>query len=242
MSVPTVAVAPLDAPVIVSAAVKSVAPNPAVKVYEIGDVVEIILPTAPELAPVIFSPLRKVPTRLLTVNCGAVAAALVSSESNTACNLNTSARPKEISLSVDLTPYAPSTSVAITLSCLDSCVVFFISPRKFNKSVKDIKDHFSGRKILICREMTKFYEEYIRVDINDLEPFKLNPKGELTIVISEKKKEKKSSIMLNESDKKKIQIMIKKLSIKDITDLISQNSNVPKKEIYNYCLKLKNEE
>jgi 16S rRNA (cytidine1402-2'-O)-methyltransferase len=128
------------------------------------------------------------------------------------------------------------------LSNLDSCVVFFISPRKFNKSVKDIKDHFSGRKILICREMTKFYEEYIRVDINDLEPFKLNPKGELTIVISEKKKEKKSSIMLNESDKKKIQIMIKKLSIKDITDLISQNSNVPKKEIYNYCLKLKNEE
>ena len=35
--------------------------------------------------------------------------------------------------------------------------------------------------------------------------------------------------------------MIKKLSIKDITDLISQKSNVPKKEIYNYCLKLKNE-
>ena len=35
--------------------------------------------------------------------------------------------------------------------------------------------------------------------------------------------------------------MIKKLSIKDITDLISQNSNIPKKIIYNYCLKLKNE-
>ena len=36
--------------------------------------------------------------------------------------------------------------------------------------------------------------------------------------------------------------MIKKLSVKDITDLISQNSNVPKKEIYNFCLKLKHEE
>ena len=35
--------------------------------------------------------------------------------------------------------------------------------------------------------------------------------------------------------------MIKKLSIKDITDLISQNSKVQKKEIYNYCLKLRNE-
>ena len=124
---------------------------------------------------------------------------------------------------------------------INGCIVFFISPRKFNKSIKDIKQYFSGRKILICREMTKFYEEYIRADIDDLEPFKPDPKGELTIVISEKLNEKNSSIILKESDKKNIQKMIKKLSIKDITDLIGQNTNVSKKEIYNYCLKLKNE-
>ena len=126
------------------------------------------------------------------------------------------------------------------LSNLDSCIVFFISPRKFNRSIKDIKQYFFGRKILICREMTKFYEEYIRANINDLEPFKSDPKGELTLVISENL-EKNSSIILKESDKKNIQKMIKKISIKDITNLISQNTNVPKKEIYNYCLKLKNE-
>jgi 16S rRNA (cytidine1402-2'-O)-methyltransferase len=124
---------------------------------------------------------------------------------------------------------------------LDGCIVFFISPRKFNRSVKDIKQYFADRKILICREMTKFYEEFTRTDIDKLEPFKSDPKGELTIVISEKTKERNSSITLKESDKKNIQKMIKKLSIKDITDLISQNSNVPKKEIYNYCLKLKDE-
>jgi 16S rRNA (cytidine1402-2'-O)-methyltransferase len=127
------------------------------------------------------------------------------------------------------------------LSNLESCIVFFISPRKFNKSVTDIKHHFSGRKILICREMTKFYEEYIRADIDNLEPFKYDPKGELTIIISEKSKERNLSILLNESDKKNIQMLINKLSLRDITDLISQNSNVSKKEIYNYCLKLKNE-
>ena len=124
---------------------------------------------------------------------------------------------------------------------LNSCIVFFISPRKFNKSIKDIKYYFSDRKILICREMTKFYEEYIRLDIDTLEPFKSDPKGELTIVISQMLKEKNSSVILKESDKKNIQKMIKKLSIKDITDLISQNTNLPKKVIYNYCLKLKNE-
>ena len=89
--------------------------------------------------------------------------------------------------------------------------------------------------------MTKFFEEYIRTDVDNLEPFKSNPKGEFTIVISEKVKEKNSSIILKESDKKNIQKMIRKLSIKDITDLISQNSKVSKKEIYNYCLKLRNE-
>ena len=127
------------------------------------------------------------------------------------------------------------------LANLEGCIVFFISPRKFNRSIKDLKYYFSNRKILICREMTKFYEEYIRTDVDTLEPFKSDPKGELTMVISEKVKEKNLSIILKESDKKNIQKMIKKLSIKDITDFISQNTNVSKKEIYNYCLKLKNE-
>ncbi len=127
------------------------------------------------------------------------------------------------------------------LSNIDSCIVFFISPRKFNKSVKNIKYYFPDRKILICREMSKFYEEYIRYDIDKLEPFDFDPKGELTIIISEKQKQKNLSIKLSESDMKNIKKLIKKLSVKDITDLISQNSNVPKKEIYNYCLQLKNE-
>ena len=127
------------------------------------------------------------------------------------------------------------------LANLEGCIVFFISPRKFNRSIKDLKRYFSNRKILVCREMTKFYEEYIRTDVETLEPFKSDPKGELTIVISEKVKEKNSSIILKESDKIIIQKLIKKLSIKDIIDLISQNTNVSKKEIYNYCLKMKNE-
>ena len=127
------------------------------------------------------------------------------------------------------------------LTSLESSIVFFISPRKFNRSIKDLKHYFSNRKILICREMTKFYEEYIRTDVDKLEPFKPDPKGELTIIISEKVKEKNLSILLKESDKENIQKMIKKLSIKDITNLISQNTDVSKKDIYNYCLKLKNE-
>ena len=127
------------------------------------------------------------------------------------------------------------------MSQLDSSIVFFISPKKINKAIPFIKNSFSERDILICREMTKFYEEYLRYKVNDLKPFAENLKGELTIVISEKKKMKKDSLLLSESDKNNIKKMIKKLSIKEIVNLISQNNNIPKKKIYNFCLKIKNE-
>ena len=129
-----------------------------------------------------------------------------------------------------------------SLSQLDSSIVFFISPKKINKAIPFIKNNFSERDILICREMTKFYEEYLRYKVSELELFDENLKGELTIVISEKKKIKKGSLLLSESDKNNIRKMIKKLSIKEIVNLISQNNNIPKKKIYDFCLKIKNED
>ena len=127
------------------------------------------------------------------------------------------------------------------LSELSSALVFFVSPRKINKIIPELKKIFSGRKIVFCREISKLYEEYIRKNIDDLELFIKEPKGELTIVISEKKDDKNTSQVLNESDKIMIKKMINKLSVKEITSFINKNRNISKKEIYNYCLKLKNE-
>ena len=127
------------------------------------------------------------------------------------------------------------------LSKLNSSIVFFISPKKINKNIPLIKKNFIGRKILICREMTKFYEEYKRSKVEDLEPLKTNLKGELTIVISEKIHDKKASQTLDESDKRLIKAMINKLSIKEITDLIIRKNDISKKIIYDYCLKIKDE-
>ena len=127
------------------------------------------------------------------------------------------------------------------LSDLNFCLVFFVSPKKINKIVPYLKEYFKDRKILICREISKFYEEYTRSTMEKLELFKNEPKGELTIVISDKKLDKKNSHNLSESDKLNIKNMINKLTTKEITNLISQNSKVSKKKIYEYCLKLKNE-
>ena len=127
------------------------------------------------------------------------------------------------------------------LSQLNGSIIFFISAKKFNRSLNIIKKYFSDREILICKEITKYYEEYFRFNINEIDQKKISLKGEITLVISEKKLVNKTSNNLSESDKIKIRKLIKKLSIKEIVDLIKEGKSIQKKEIYNYCLKVKNE-
>ena len=127
------------------------------------------------------------------------------------------------------------------LSKINSSIVFFVSPKKINRIIPELKFFFAGRKIVFCREISKLYEEFVRVNIDDLKPFSKEPRGEFTIVISEMEIDKKYSKELDESDKINIKKMINKLSVKEITSLISQNKDISKKKIYDYCLKLKNE-
>ena len=124
------------------------------------------------------------------------------------------------------------------LSNLNCSIVFFISAKKLNRNLNVIKEFFSERNIVICKEITKYYEEFFRSKVSDLKAFK-NLKGEITIVISELNNKKKASNNLNESDKKKIGMLIKKLSTKEIVNLLNYEKNISKKEIYNYCLSLK---
>jgi len=127
------------------------------------------------------------------------------------------------------------------LSSLEGSIVFFISPNKLYKRIYDLKEYFLNRDIIICREISKYHEEYIRTSINELSKINFSRKGEITVVISEPKKEKLSFNELEESDKKKINQLIKKMSIKDVVKKISEVKKISKKVIYNYCLEKKNE-
>ena len=89
--------------------------------------------------------------------------------------------------------------------------------------------------------MTKYYEEFIRSEVDKIDLLNLNLKGELTLIVSEIKKDKKTSQILGESDKKIINKMINKLTIKEIVQLINKDKKISNKDIYNYCLNLKNE-
>tara|TARA_B100000945_G_scaffold7578_1_gene6197 strand:- start:2083 stop:2940 length:858 start_codon:yes stop_codon:yes gene_type:complete len=128
-----------------------------------------------------------------------------------------------------------------SISNIKNSIVFFISPKKIKKIIDPIKKYFFNRKIVICREITKLHEEYIRSNVKDLSELDISNKGEITVVISEDISSKKNYNKLEESDKKKIKKLIKKMSIKNIIKEININGQFSKKIIYNYCLKLKNE-
>ena len=118
--------------------------------------------------------------------------------------------------------------------------VFFIPALKINFYLKMFKEYFSGRKMLIAKELTKVHETLLREDVDQVKMFDERIKGELTVIVSEKNIEKKSL------DKEKIvnraKKYLKKYSLKDTVDLILEAEKInKKKEVYKLCLKIKNE-
>ena len=122
---------------------------------------------------------------------------------------------------------------------LDYAIVFFIPASKINFFLEKFKKYFFDRKILIAKEMTKIYEHLIREKVESIKAFSEGTKGELTVVLSSKIKKKHYKKEINESIKMEIKKMLKKYSHKDVVEFISRKENLPKKIVYDLCLKMK---
>ena len=122
---------------------------------------------------------------------------------------------------------------------LNYSIVFFIPASKINFYISKFKNYFFDRKILIAKEMTKMHEDFIRGEIASIRILSENLKGELTVVLSGKNKEKNIQKEMDESVKIEIKKMLKKYSHKDVVEFISKKEDLPKKIVYDFCLKLK---
>ena len=127
------------------------------------------------------------------------------------------------------------------LNSLSNChftQVFFIPSKKINFYLNSFKKFFSGREILIAKEITKIHEEFIREDINKLEMMKHSLKGEITVIISNKElhiEEINEEIIVNKAKK-----YLKNYSLKDTVNLILETEKVKRKKVYDICLKINN--
>jgi 16S rRNA (cytidine1402-2'-O)-methyltransferase len=78
--------------------------------------------------------------------------------------------------------------VLLKLQNIDFAIIFFVPSIRLNFYMNKYKLYFAGREILIARELTKLHETFYRGDLSEIDLSKLKLKGELTIVISKKKK------------------------------------------------------
>ena len=129
--------------------------------------------------------------------------------------------------------------VLSSLSNTNYTQVFFIPSKKINFYLNSFKKYFSGRKILIAKEISKLHENFIRGEIDKINMIKNPLRGELTIVVSEQ------NLNSRVFDEKKIvnkaKKYLNKYSLKDSVNMILESEKVSKKIIYNLCLKIKNE-
>ena len=125
------------------------------------------------------------------------------------------------------------------LSTYEYSQVFFVPALKANFYINEIKKFYSGRRLMIAKEITKIHEEFIRIDLDNFKTLKSPLKGELTFIISNM--DLKEETINEEKIINKAKKYLKKYSMKDTVDLIMETELVNKKKIYQICLKIKNE-
>ena len=131
------------------------------------------------------------------------------------------------------------TQVLDVLSTYEYSQVFFVPALKANFYINEIKKFYSGRRLMIAKEITKIHEEFIRLDLDNFKTLKSPLKGELTFIISNmdlKEKTINEEKIINKAKK-----YLKKYSVKDTVDLIMETEQINKKKIYQICLRIKNE-
>ena len=125
------------------------------------------------------------------------------------------------------------------LNNINFSIVFFIPASKINFYIEKFKTYFSDREILIAKEMTKIHEHFFRGKVTSMPAISENIKGELTVILSNKFTSQYNKTEVHDSIKIEIKKMLKKYSHKDVVEFISKKEDLPKKIVYELCLKLK---
>jgi len=129
----------------------------------------------------------------------------------------------------------------------EKTIIFYETPHRLKRALKDMWDIWGDRKIVIARELTKKYEEIIRGNLSQVltEINTKEIKGEITLVVQGGIRKKENDTL----DFLKIECImeeyLKKLknqgySNKDIAKIAREKLNIPKNIIYKKLLEIKN--
>ncbi len=120
-------------------------------------------------------------------------------------------------------------------------IIFYESPRRIQTLLEEIILNIGDRNGVLCREMTKLHEEFVRGNLsNILRSLKNRPsiKGECTLLVARDEENKDVSMEKVRKEIKK-RLASAKGSLSDIAKEIAKKYNLPKNRVYDEALKIK---
>jgi len=122
-------------------------------------------------------------------------------------------------------------------------IIFYESPRRIQTLLEEIILNIGDRKGVLCREMTKLHEEFVRGNLSKiLKSLKERPsiKGECTLLVAGEEEDKDVSVEKAREEIKK-KLASAKGGLSDIAKEIAKKYNIPKNIVYDEALKIKME-
>jgi len=115
-------------------------------------------------------------------------------------------------------------------------MIAFEAPHRIFETLNDALEVFGDRKVAVCRELTKVYEEVFRGRLSQAIEHFAQPRGEFTLVIEGKTKEEPE--VSQQIERQLRRLYRQGASAKEAVAQLSEASGVSKKKLYRAWLKL----
>ena len=124
------------------------------------------------------------------------------------------------------------------LKNIKSTIIFYESPHRIERTIKNLYEVLGNRKTVIARELTKKNEEYVRGELEELVNIDFASLiGEMVIVVEGNNYDEEKDL---NTIKEHITLLLEKgVSKKDTADIVSKIDNINKNEAYDIVINLK---
>lgn len=114
-------------------------------------------------------------------------------------------------------------------------LIFYEAPHKLSNTLKDFLKYFGDRKISLCRELTKVYEEVLRMTVSEAITYyeARSPKGEYVLVIEGAEEEKAiENLTLDQAVKMAENLIEEGIKPSEACKRIAKETNFSKSSLY----------
>ena len=127
------------------------------------------------------------------------------------------------------------------LKTREETLIFYEAPHRIEKMLNELYETLGDRKIVIARELTKKYEQYIRTNLKNLIDTieSLEKRGEMVIILEGIKHTEEAEMDMIEVEEKIRKLLSDGLSTKDVAKHISEQYKIKKNDAYALALGIK---